>query len=69
MIKANHGMLCGGMVIAFVPGLSGFKLSPGQGLHVVFLGFLLTLTVPLSQVYKWVLEICWGNLANCGSDL
>ena len=26
----------------------------------------LTLTVPLStQVYKWILVICWGNLRNC----
>ena len=27
----------------------------------------LTLTVPPStQVYKWVLANCWGNLTNCG---
>jgi len=27
----------------------------------------LTLTVPLfTQVYKWVLVYCWGNLTNCG---
>ena len=24
------------------------------------------LTVPLSQVYKWVPANCWGNLTNCG---
>ena len=28
---------------------------------------LFILTVPLStQVYKWVLVNCWGNLTNCG---
>ena len=55
------------VVSALVPGKSGPRSSPGRGRCAVFLGKTLTLTVPLStQVYKWVPEICWENLTNCG---
>jgi len=55
------------MVSAFVPGASGPGSSPGRRHCVVFLGKILTLTVPLStQEYKWVPANCWGNLTNCG---
>ena len=36
--------------------------SPGWG-HCCVLGQCLS---PSTQVYKWVLVNCWGNLTNCG---
>ena len=59
------GRLGGLMVSALDSGASGLGLSPGRGHCVVFLGKTLTLTVPLSTVYKWVPANCWGNLTNC----
>ena len=51
------------MVSALDSGASGPGSSLGQEHCVVFL----SKTVPLStQVYKWVLANCWGNLTNCG---
>ena len=54
------------MVSAFVHGSSGPGSSPGRDTVLCSWARHLTLTVPLStQEYKWVLVICWGNLANC----
>ena len=55
------------MVGELDPRASGPGSSPGRGHCVVFLGKThFTLTVPLStQVYKWVLANCWGNLTSC----
>ena len=55
------------MVSALDSGASGPGSSPGSDIVLCSWAKHFTLTVPLStQVYKWVLANCWGNLTNCG---
>ena len=53
-------------VVRSIPGRA-FRVQALAGIVLCSCARHFTLTVPLStQVYKWVLEICWGNLTNCG---
>ena len=55
------------MVGALDSGVSGPGSSPSGDIVLCSWARHFTLTVPLStQVYKWVLAHCWGNLTNCG---
>ena len=56
------------MVSGLVPGASSPGWSPGRGHYVVFLGKILTLTVPLSvpRSIKGYRQIVGENLTNCG---
>ena len=57
------------MVSALDSRASGPGSSPCQARGIVLCSWArhFTLIVPLStQVYKWVLANCWGNLTNCG---
>ena len=75
VFKSLNGLVVGGAVASWL-----VRSSPDRAVRVRALAGdillcswsrLFTRTMPLStQVYKWVLASCWGNLTNCGgSDL